>query len=182
MGRPLMPIIGKRFGRLIVLKRVENRYNGKNKRHPEAWFLVRCDCGKKFETRGYTLRKRKANTACRTCKPLGFRHGMFGTKEYQIWNSIQSRAAKKGMKFNLDVTDIHIPKRCPLLGIRICLNNTQTKFNSPSIDRINNKKGYVKDNVWVISTRANAMKNDASLFELQTLVKNMEKKPWLSFT
>lgn len=38
--------------------------------------------------------------------------------------------------------------------------------NSPSLDRIDNTKGYTPDNIWVISQRANAMKSAASDEEL----------------
>lgn len=38
--------------------------------------------------------------------------------------------------------------------------------DSPSLDRIDNDIGYVKDNIWVISQRANQMKGDASKEEL----------------
>lgn len=48
--------------------------------------------------------------------------------------------------------------------------------NSPTIDRINPKLGYIKGNVWVISNKANRFKNDATLEELELLVANLRRK------
>ena len=39
--------------------------------------------------------------------------------------------------------------------------------------RIDNTKGYIKGNVWVISKKANLMKSSATLEELQTFCKNV---------
>lgn len=47
--------------------------------------------------------------------------------------------------------------------------------NSPSLDRINNKKGYVKGNVAVISMRANHVKADGTTAELTAIANFMQK-------
>ena len=41
-----------------------------------------------------------------------------------------------------------------------------------SLDRIDSSKGYVKDNIWVISHKANSIKNNATLTELKLIIKN----------
>jgi hypothetical protein len=43
--------------------------------------------------------------------------------------------------------------------------------NSPSIDRIDPARGYIKENIWVISHRANQIKSDASHEELKLVTK-----------
>lgn len=63
-----------------------------------------------------------------------------------------------------------VPKRCPILGIKLEYGGGSTA-NSPSLDRIDVSKGYVVGNVWYISARANLMKNDASFPELQKFSK-----------
>lgn len=45
----------------------------------------------------------------------------------------------------------------------------QKKENSPSIDRLDNTKGYVKGNINIISWRANRIKSDATLDELEKI-------------
>jgi hypothetical protein len=59
---------------------------------------------------------------------------------------------------------------CPVLGLPLFPGRGQPTANSPSIDRVDPSLGYVRDNVWVISNRANMIKNDATLEELEALV------------
>jgi hypothetical protein len=87
--------------------------------------------------------------------------------ERVLWSMAKRRAKDKGLKFNMESTDINIPSVCPILDIPILKVYKQGKKsgptpNSPSIDRIDNTKGYVKKNVQVISHQANTMKANAS--------------------
>lgn len=87
------------------------------------------------------------------------------------------RAKKAGIEFDISENDITIPAICPLLGIPIVVGGPLSQRNqSPSIDRIRPELGYVKGNVWVISFRANAMKLDATIEEIEMLAKNLRKK------
>ena len=85
----------------------------------------------------------------------------------------RDNAAKKGYEYNLCREDITIPEFCPLLGIRLTYNDV---WSTPSIDRIDPKKGYVKDNVWIISRKANVMKQDVSIELLQIFAHNLLTK------
>lgn len=85
------------------------------------------------------------------------------------------RAAKKGIDFNITEKDISIPEVCPLLEIPIVIGTKDDYENSPSLDRIDNTKGYTKDNVWIISKKANSMKNSATPEELDIFCKNVLK-------
>lgn len=78
------------------------------------------------------------------------------------------RAKRKGLEFDLEVSDIFIPKLCPYLGF--ALTSGWGDGNGPtaiSLDRIDNKLGYVKGNVEVISKLANVMKNNATPEQLR---------------
>ena len=103
-------------------------------------------------------------------------HGMSGTKELEMLNSAKHRAKKRNIIFDLEVQHINIPDECPILGIPIWTERGIKTDHSPSLDRIDNTKGYVPDNVWVISWRANTLKSDATLDELKLLVAGLEKK------
>jgi len=93
-----------------------------------------------------------------------------------LLNSAKRRARDKKYKFNIEVSDINIPTMCPILDIPILRVYTEGKKagptpNSPSLDRIDNTKGYVKGNVQVISHLANTMKASASPEELVKFAK-----------
>ena len=94
--------------------------------------------------------------------------------ERVIYSKTKARAKAEGLDFNIDVSDIVIPELCPLLGIRLTKKGLPNCRTGPSLDRKDSSKGYVKGNVWIISTRANTIKNDATLEELKMIVKVLE--------
>lgn len=91
-----------------------------------------------------------------------------------LWWGAKMRAQRFGWAFSIDKSDIVVPDKCPVLGIPLIVGTKQTS-NSPTLDRINNNYGYVKGNVCVISWRANSLKNDATLKELENIVLYMSK-------
>jgi hypothetical protein len=88
------------------------------------------------------------------------------------------RAKKYGIPFSLTEQDIHVPEFCPILGIRLgrgAGKGSHRYDNIPSLDKIVPEKGYVRGNVWVISWRANRLKSDASLEDLERIVAALKK-------
>jgi hypothetical protein len=79
------------------------------------------------------------------------------------------RAKRANVPFNLTPADIVVPKRCPIFNTPIRIGEGRLSDNSPSLDRIIPRKGYVRGNVVVISMRANRIKSDASPKELKLL-------------
>jgi hypothetical protein len=90
---------------------------------------------------------------------------------YGMWRRLKDSAGGRGLEFNISIDDILIPVVCPLLGITLEFNGS--RYNTPSLDRIDNTKGYIKGNVWVISDLANRMKQNASIEDLRTFAKNV---------
>lgn len=90
---------------------------------------------------------------------------------------IRGKCKKHGIPFSLEPKDIVIPTHCPILGIPIVrhLESSKVFEDSPAIDRIHPKKGYVKGNVAVISSKANRMKQDATIEELEAIVRYIEE-------
>ena len=71
--------------------------------------------------------------------------------------------------FGITEADIEIPARCPVLGIELHLGTRANRDASPSLDRFVPGLGYVRGNVYVISQRANRLKNDGTLVEFEHL-------------
>ena len=53
-------------------------------------------------------------------------------------------------------------RKCPILNIPFKTGNEEGRFNSPSLDRINNLKGYVRGNLIWVSQLANNIKSSAT--------------------
>lgn len=109
------------------------------------------------------------NYQCISChlKPL--------TKKFKlqrkIWKTCYSRAKSAGIEHTITPADIPLPEICKYLGIRLDYRNSSCRGsllpdNTPSIDRIDNSRGYVPGNVQVISYLANRMKSNASISQL----------------
>lgn len=87
------------------------------------------------------------------------------TPQKQILIRSKKRAKALGLPFDLSEEDIIIPEFCPILGLKLEIAS-QDRNCSPSIDRLIPEKGYIKDNVSVISNRANSLKSNMSIEEI----------------
>ena len=93
-------------------------------------------------------------------------------RHYRLLENAKRRAKKKNLEFSITLDDFEIPKLCPLLGSQLQLGGDGLfNMNSPSLDRIDNSRGYVKGNVAVISLKANKIKSDLSIDELRFLAR-----------
>jgi hypothetical protein len=88
--------------------------------------------------------------------------------------SIKARAKRLKIPFNLIESDLHIPEKCPVLGITLKRGIGKQCDASPSVDRIVPSLGYIKNNIRIISWRANALKHNASVEELEQVLKYLK--------
>lgn len=91
-------------------------------------------------------------------------------RERCLWTKAKKRAKKRGLEFNIEVSDVVIPEFCPVLGLKLEQGKGKMQASSPTLDRIDSSKGYIKGNVRVISYRANMLKNNATVEELKLLL------------
>lgn len=108
------------------------------------------------------------------CKDCRYKRRSF-TRKLVI--CAKARSKKKSMDFSIKVEDIEFPMYCPILNIKLDYSNNKGKCvkNSPSLDRIDNSKGYTKDNVMIISRLANTMKNCSTFDQLELFCTNYLK-------
>ena len=81
-------------------------------------------------------------------------------------STIRGRAREKGHDFNITkkyLKDIFPKdKKCPALGIEFQLGSQGGRSTSPSVDRIDNSKGYIKGNIVWVSSLANMIMTSAT--------------------
>ena len=139
-------------------------------------------CGEDHESKNYYYNKCRAMMA----KVIREKHKANGTKptprselrkfnyddpnQYALFNGARGRARKNDIPFDIEPKDIIIPTHCPILGTKLIPGD---RPNAPSLDRIIPDRGYTKDNIQVISYRANMLKSNI------TLAESMKITEWL---
>lgn len=91
-----------------------------------------------------------------------------------LLNASKQRAALKNIEHTLTLEQLKslypVDNKCPVFGTELKFGNAGFREHSPSIDKIDPTKGYTLDNVQIISWRANRLKADATINELQMLL------------
>lgn len=121
-------------------------------------------CGTEFDTVFVNLKK----FCSKKCSVRN--HERSHPREFLLRRA-RNRAVRRGLEFNLTINDIpEIPTNCPILGMPIRINDGGWKFDSVSLDRIDSSKGYITGNVRIISSRANHLKSNATIEELEKVL------------
>jgi len=85
-------------------------------------------------------------------------------------SAAKTRAKRKGLDFDLSIDDFEIPSHCPIFGFELVKNEGHVGYNSACLDRIDVTKGYIKGNVIVVSDKANRIKSDATIAEIEAVL------------
>ena len=88
---------------------------------------------------------------------------------------IKSRCKRLDIPFDISPEDITMPTHCPVFGLELMMGEGKGANDaSPSFDRIEPERGYVKGNVIVVSNKANRMKNSGTVADMKRLVEYYE--------
>ena len=160
----IINITGNKFGKFIVLERVENTKTG------QTQWLCQCECG--------NIRKISQNSlmfASRTqCKKCYWQNkAVFNQGISQLyWQKVIKGAIKRNL--NIEITkeqcwDLYLKqnRKCALTGLEINFAETSKEhnngFTTASLDRIDSLKGYTLNNIQWVHKDINKMKNSISM-------------------
>ncbi len=86
-------------------------------------------------------------------------------------SNARRRAKVKGLPCTVSVDWLVLasPDTCPASGVPLSYINAMSLADSAALDRIDNTRGYEPNNCWVISMKANRIKSDATLAEIEAV-------------
>ena len=82
----------------------------------------------------------------------------------------RNRARLNEREFNITIDDIKIPEFCPVVKIKL-EDGWDDNRSCPTLERIDNSKGYIKGNILVVSALTNRIKNDGTWQEIMQVAK-----------
>ena len=169
MYKPTKSLVGETYNRLTIIS---------ERQSPDKKYILcetTCSCG---GTTSSTRRHEIVSGVTQSCGCLRKERATARNKlrfdpnavsksvEYQMLARAKNRAKTNGLDFDLELSDIIIPELCPILRIPLIKGDGKIHDNSPALDRKKPNLGYTKTNIWVISHRANTIKNNATSSEI----------------
>lgn len=149
--------LGNRHGKLTVIERVENLQRG------DALWRCRCDCGNELVVvRGADLRANKCAgcAECRRYRPLPYgeaaKRGLL--QMYRIG------ARRRGCVWDLTDEEFYVltQRPCHYCGVLpstvYCREDLNGDYVYTGLDRVDNSKGYSRENILPCCTRCNMAK------------------------
>ncbi len=191
--------IGDKIGKLTVTKKlgkIHPRKNNKGRGNSIYW-ECKCDCGsnKIIILSSHSIREGNHKSCGCLLNPKGDKHPCYtGYKKLsgRFFNRIKVGAEKRGLEFNVTKEQLwelfkKQNKKCALSGVKLQFgieskNKVKKKECTISLDRIDNDKGYIINNIQWIHKDINRMKNYFSqeyfleICEKITKNLNLEKK------
>jgi len=182
MGYKLTDLVGQKFNRLLVVDKYETKLYGKYKKR--QWKCV-CDCG----NIAYVITSQLKNNLTKSCGCLHNELSSINGKNSRhkvaknnagynaIYASYKANADIRNLEFDLDKEFFSelLTMNCYYCGINpsSIYNKSYYHIFYNGIDRIDNKKGYIKTNVVTCCKTCNIAKNDLSFEEFYLWVNRL---------
>lgn len=165
-------LIGRTFGSLTIIEKIHNK--------KYATYLCKCSCGNQKEIVGNSMiRGLTKSCGCLQKKIVSDnfkKHGCVGSKEYNIWKSMNQRCHNP----NNSAFKYYGEK-----GINVCkewrnsfetfLKDMGNKPEGKSLDRINNEDGYSKENCrWADKIQQMNNRSNNRMLTLNNTTQNLQ--------
>lgn len=177
MSRKVRDLTGRKFGRLTVLRLSPVRKHGK------AVFVCQCECGNIKRARGSHLLLGSVKSC--GCLAADFIKNLKRLKKGEasfnrVFADYKNRAVMKTHEFKLSKQLFRelIVKPCVYCGDSLS-NTSKTKhcngaFKYTGLDRVDNNRGYIKDNVEPCCTDCNFAKAGKSKEEFLVWIERLK--------
>lgn len=155
------PIVGTIYGQwTVVSTEIKSGGTLRNTNDRTSHWKVKCNCGHETFRSSSQLRNGKTKACKSCCKTVN----NFNTYLERYYKGVKQRALDKNFQIDIDcgylqeIWDRQNGK-CAISGIDIELRaKWQKNFQTASLDRIDNTKGYIKGNVQWVHKDINNMK------------------------
>jgi hypothetical protein len=177
---------GQKFGRLVAVKKVTSQFTSGG--NVKANWLCKCACGKEKVVMACSLTGGKVKSCgcwlIDSAKEKGYKNATHGHYsqfssaderiKFESLINIRERSKVQGYETDLELEDLPVlTAKCPVFGAVYKKGSLKDKNFVPTIDRINSNLPYLKkhkDNLVFISHRANRIKKNASVEEIQKVI------------
>lgn len=130
---------------------------------------------------GHLSKRITRSSLCYECSQKASLKCYYSTKldldkrKHQILNRLKNRAIRDGEAYDLTVDSVYWPTHCPVFGYELSYE-VADKDRSVSFDKHDPKKGYTRENVVVMSLRANRAKWNLNVDEVKVLYEYLLSK------
>jgi len=152
-------LTGKRYGRLVVGERIYGQR--------EIFFQCKCDCGNTKKIRGISILRGTKSCGCLAAEKTRERQWRgYGKLSKTAFNKILESARKRDLEVKITIKDawnlfVKQKGKCAISGVVIGFGvRTRDGIQTASLDRIDSKKEYTKDNIQWVHKNVQTMKWD----------------------